>query len=40
VAPDSGDDVVAQLERLAALRDRGALDAAEYERAKKAVLDG
>ena len=40
-APPAGDgDVVAQLERLAALRDRGALDASEYERAKKAVLDG
>ena len=35
-APDG--DVVARLERLAALRDRGAIDAAEYERAKKAVL--
>ena len=36
----SGDgDVVARLERLAALRDRGAIDADEYERAKKAVLD-
>ena len=33
-------DVVGQLERLAALRDRGALDAEEYERAKKEVLDG
>ena len=33
-------DVVARLERLAALRERGAIDAAEYERAKKAVLDG
>ena len=33
-------DVVAQLERLAALRDRGAIDADEYDRAKKAVLDG
>ncbi|HEV2815152.1 MAG TPA: SHOCT domain-containing protein [Solirubrobacteraceae bacterium] len=33
-------DVVAQLERLAALRDRGALDPDEYEQAKKAVLDG
>ena len=33
-------DVVARLERLAALRDRGALDATGYERAKKAVLDG
>jgi putative oligomerization/nucleic acid binding protein len=38
--PPPADGVVAQLERLAALRDRGALDAAEYERAKKAVLDG
>ena len=38
-AASAGDDVVAQLERLAALRDRGALDAEEYERAKKAVLD-
>ena len=37
--PKSG-DVVGQLERLAALRDRGAIDAEEYERAKKAVLDG
>ena len=34
------EDVVARLERLAALRDRGALDPDEYERAKKAVLDG
>jgi hypothetical protein len=39
-APPSDGDVVAQLERLAALRDRGALDPDEYERAKKAVLDG
>ena len=40
VAPPAlSGDVVAQLERLAALRDRGALDADEYERAKKAVLD-
>ena len=39
VAPPAGGDVVAQLERLAALRDRGAIDADEYERAKKAVLD-
>ena len=38
--PATDDDVVAQLERLAALRDRGALDAVEFERAKKAVLDG
>jgi hypothetical protein len=35
-----GDDVVDQLERLTALRDRGAIDAEEFERAKKAVLDG
>lgn len=34
------EDVVSRLERLAALRDRGALDPEEYERAKKAVLDG
>jgi Short C-terminal domain len=39
-APAADGDVVARLERLAALRDRGALDADEYERAKKAVLDG
>ena len=38
-APPTEDGVVAQLERLAALRDRGAIDADEYERAKKAVLD-
>ena len=38
-APGGGGDVVARLERLAALRDRGALDPDEYERAKKAVLD-
>lgn len=38
--PDEGEDVVDQLERLAALRDRGALDREEYERAKRAVLDG
>jgi hypothetical protein len=38
--PSGDGDVVAQLERLAALRDRGAIDAAEYERAKRAVLDG
>lgn len=37
--PASG-DVVARLERLAALRERGALDEDEYEQAKKAVLDG
>jgi hypothetical protein len=37
---NGGGDVVAKLERLAALRDRGAIDAQEYEQAKKAVLDG
>ncbi len=39
-ARNGDDDVVGRLERLAALRDRGAIDADEYERAKKAVLDG
>lgn len=39
-APPADGDLVEQLERLASLRDRGALDAEEYERAKKAVLDG
>jgi len=34
------DEVVDQLERLAQLHERGALDAEEFERAKKAVLDG
>jgi len=33
-------DLVSQLERLAALRDRGAIDADEYETAKDAILQG
>ena len=37
---DGADDVVDSLERLAKLRERGAIDEEEYERAKKAVLDG
>ena len=39
-AAGDGEEVVGQLERLASLRERGALDEEEYERAKKAVLDG
>jgi hypothetical protein len=39
-APPDGDGVVDQLERLAALRDRGAIDDEEFERAKRAVLGG
>ena len=40
VAVPGDGDVVARLERLAALRDRGALDAVQYEQAKREVLDG
>ena len=39
-AAADGEEVVGQLERLASLRERGALDEEEYERAKRAVLDG
>jgi hypothetical protein len=39
-APEPHDGVVDSLERLAKLRERGAIDEEEYERAKKAVLDG
>ena len=36
--PAPSDDMVARLERLADLRDRGVLDEAEYERVKRSVL--
>jgi hypothetical protein len=38
-APASGSSRVAELERLAALRDSGALDAEEFEREKQRLLD-
>lgn len=40
MAPAGGDDLIAELERLAKLRDSGALTDAEFEQQKARVLDG